>query len=296
MILYIKHYEQLCNRLWAFLPALAYALHFNKTILMFGAYKPYMDLFPNLRKCHNVRSYKETSQFQYRRLVHKFWNIYEKTLVLRKPLRNVSPCTPVIFAAGWEGREDPSFIKEEKEKIIDLFCPRREIVDFVNSRIKKNQGVCYVGVHVRRGDYQNFFDGRFFYELSFYYDLMNQLYKLLSTDSTDVKFVICSNENFDITSCSLLEKVSFKQENIVHFENANAITDLYALSKCDYIFGPPSTFSQWASFYGGGKLLFVKNKNIKKIRLEDFKTIELYESPFKEFRKYWKGKKVWRDE
>ena len=26
--------------------------------------------------------------------------------------------------------------------------------------------------------------------------------------------------------------------------------DLYCLSKCDYLFGPPSTYSMWASFTG----------------------------------------------
>jgi len=32
------------------------------------------------------------------------------------------------------------------------------------------------------------------------------------------------------------------------------LEDLCTLSECDYILGPPSTFSQWASFYGGRPL------------------------------------------
>ena len=28
------------------------------------------------------------------------------------------------------------------------------------------------------------------------------------------------------------------------------IGDLYSLAACDYIIGPPSTYTQWASFYG----------------------------------------------
>ena len=29
-----------------------------------------------------------------------------------------------------------------------------------------------------------------------------------------------------------------------------AVEDLYALAGCDLLIGPPSTFTQWASFYG----------------------------------------------
>jgi hypothetical protein len=35
--------------------------------------------------------------------------------------------------------------------------------------------------------------------------------------------------------------------------------DLHALARCDYIFGPQSTFTQWASFYGNKPLLLLKD-------------------------------------
>ena len=50
------------------------------------------------------------------------------------------------------------------------------------------------------------------------------------------------------------------------------IEDLYALSICDYILGPPSTFSMWASFYGGVPLRFIKHSN-DKIFLREFSRI-----------------------
>jgi hypothetical protein len=33
---------------------------------------------------------------------------------------------------------------------------------------------------------------------------------------------------------------------------------MYALASCDYIVGPPSTFSLWASFYGQVPLCFLQ--------------------------------------
>ena len=41
---------------------------------------------------------------------------------------------------------------------------------------------------------------------------------------------------------------------------SDCMTDLYALSRCDYIIGPPSTFSQWASYYGHVPLRFLRWK------------------------------------
>lgn len=290
MILYIKHYEQLCNRIWAFLPSLAYALHYNKKIWMFWAFKPYMDLFPNLRCCPNVRSYCEKREFQYRRLFYRLWKFYDKYLMQKKSYRKISNKIPIIFSSGWDGREDPSFIIEEKERIIELFRPQQKIIDLVSSKIDKSSGICYVGVHVRRGDYENFFDGRFYYDIPYYYYLMDKLYKLLKVNYEKIKFVICSNCDFNMVSLDLLSDVSFTKNDLIRFEHANGITDLYALSRCDYIMGPPSTFSQWASFYGGGKLRFIKSKDVVELDLSDFETVKLYTSPFKEFRKYWNVK------
>ena len=35
----------------------------------------------------------------------------------------------------------------------------------------------------------------------------------------------------------------------------SVVGDLYALARCDYIMGPPSTYTQWASFYGNHPML-----------------------------------------
>jgi len=53
-------------------------------------------------------------------------------------------------------------------------------------------------------------------------------------------FFIASNEKISKEMTSDLEYFS----NI----DGSAPEDLYALSKCDYILGPPSTFSYWAGF------------------------------------------------
>lgn len=281
MIIYPKHYEQLCNRLWAFLPALSYALHYKKHILMIWAYKPYIDIFPNLRKFNLLISCFEHERFQYRRLIYRFWKFYDRFFLCRKSYRKISPLQPLVFSGAWECRKDEAYILEEKKEILKLFRPADDVVKSVAQVMKRENGLVYVGVHVRRGDYATFSNGCYFYEIDYYYHLMDMLYKQISSMNKRVRFLICSNENFDVSSEQLLSKVSFTDQDIIRFNPSSAIIDLYALSQCDYIFGPPSTFSQWASFYGENKLCFIKDKNLDNLSLESFKEVMLLDR-FKE--------------
>jgi hypothetical protein len=56
------------------------------------------------------------------------------------------------------------------------------------------------------------------------------------------------------------------------------VNDLWTLSKCDFVFGPPSTFSQWASFYGKVPLLHLRG-NDDRIEVEKFRISFFEEIP-----------------
>lgn len=45
------------------------------------------------------------------------------------------------------------------------------------------------------------------------------------------------------------------------------------MSQCDYLIGPPSTFTGWASYIGNVPLKYIESKNID-FTLEDFKIYE----------------------
>jgi hypothetical protein len=61
------------------------------------------------------------------------------------------------------------------------------------------------------------------------------------------------------------------------------IEDLYALASCDYIIGPPSTFSQWASFYGNVPRYMVNYK------AEQFYGVPSHEPRLGDFRIHHEG-------
>ncbi len=106
----------------------------------------------------------------------------------------------------------------------------------------------FIGVHVRRGDYATWLDGRFFYDDSIYYTRLKEMAQQIEKPL----FIICSNED-----------LCFKNDlelNIIYAKGSPA-EDIFLLSKCTYILGPPSTFSSWAAFLGNQFLLLLESKN-----------------------------------
>jgi hypothetical protein len=97
-----------------------------------------------------------------------------------------------------------------------------------------------VGVHIRRGDYVNFRGGLFYYELGVYLEFMSKVRRLLR--NKEVGFLICSNEP--------VASATFSNFN-AHLGPNDLIEDMYSLARCDYLIGPPSTYTMWASYYGG---------------------------------------------
>jgi len=96
-----------------------------------------------------------------------------------------------------------------------------------------------VGVHIRQDDYASFKDGRFFYSHQQYRNFMEQI-KTAFPDQP-VSFFVSSDAPVPTGIFNGLD---------VHYGNGHELEDLYALSFCDLLIGPPSTYSRWASFYG----------------------------------------------
>ena len=98
---------------------------------------------------------------------------------------------------------------------------------------------CLVGVHIRHGDYATFCGGRYYYQLLQYHDVMQRIQRLLAPRR--VRFLVCSNVPPPASAFGGCD---------VRTGSGHLVEDLYALARCDYLVGPPSTFTTWASFYG----------------------------------------------
>ena len=143
-----------------------------------------------------------------------------------------------------------------------IFEPEEKVIHKVNYYFDKYKGIT-IGVHVRRGDYKDYLDGKYFFSDEVYLDAITQVRKLFSYGNGNVRFLICSNEPFNVPQ---------NYGDIFSIDNTDGMIDLYALSCCDYIIGPPSSYSQWASFYGNVPLCMLLDENID-INKESFSRI-----------------------
>ena len=173
----------------------------------------------------------------------------------------------LLFLSGWMLRDYES-LKKNHALVRELFAFGDDITSDCDKKLflpKENNSIV-VGVHIRRGDYQYFKDGKYFYEVEVYKAAIAQLKALLSSELRSISFMVCTNDPEIIKSQIL-------NDPRVFLSNGSQISDLCMLSKCDYIIGPPSTYSAWASFYGSVPLAHIQGKD-QTITMFDFKVIE----------------------
>jgi len=290
MIILIDKPGQMCNRLWAFSFFIAYGLK-NDVDVFIPNFKEYESLFENLSQFKNVKfklsknaiidrigqagikfiySFHKAKIGFFLRIFHIYFpkrNLLNEFILVNKN---------IVYIRSWKHKKDFDDIIEFKSQIISLFTPKAEYrIKFDTLLLKlTNQYDILIGVHIRRGDYLNFQRGIYYFDDSVYCKFMTMLKNELA--SKRVHFIISSNEK--------INPEKFCDLNIYKLENSLGIEDLYALSKCDYIMGPPSTFSMWASFYGSVPLKLLEAEN-EEFTLDDFSIIR-YQNNFENGKKY----------
>ncbi len=146
----------------------------------------------------------------------------------------------MTFLFGRFFRDYANIVKHQNV-IRDYFKPtlpiQRNVSAFLEN-VKKNADVV-VGIHIRRGDYQQFANGKYFYSQPEY---CKKMFELQSTEpEKKFAFIICSNEKIDSTVF----------EGLHYFIGpGHLVEDMYTFAGCHLILGPPSTYTRWASFYG----------------------------------------------
>jgi len=162
---------------------------------------------------------------------------------------NILKSRKIIFLSGWLFR-CPGIVIKHQNFIRNYFTPVKKYLLNITKTIApiRKEYKTIVGIHIRRGDYKTFQNGRYFYEIEDYYKIMQKISEIF--DSENTAFLICSNENIDTEI--------FKNLNVFK-GTGHFVEDLYSLAECDYIAGPPSTSTMWASFYGQKPLYMIEN-------------------------------------
>ena len=149
--------------------------------------------------------------------------------------------TGLLFVQGWEFRDEEA-VSSYREKVLARFRIDRSWKKSASAQALqlRSSAKHVVGVHVRRGDYRDWEGGKYFYSDAVYRRKIIEMETLLEGP---VAFVVFSNEGLD-------ERVFSSEAHRTTISKNPWQIDLLLMAECDYLVGPPSTFTMWASFVG----------------------------------------------
>ncbi len=167
----------------------------------------------------------------------------------------------IRFVRGWDYRVNKLTEKYyEKLKLIYKFKNNNE---YKTSNFKKNyleftkKNRYKVVVHIRRGDYKKWNDGKYFFDDEFYRKAIYKLRKELINENIDSYIIGISDEKVNLKlGLDYIHKGSWKDDQIL-------------LQNCDLIVGPPSTFTLWSSYIS--RIPLIQLTSIKDINLKNKK-------------------------
>jgi hypothetical protein len=156
---------------------------------------------------------------------------------------------PILITTDWTMRAK-DLVNKHQEYIRQLFCGYSILPSTVDFKMS-------IGVHVRRGDYKDWQNGKYFYELSRYYD---EMVALAMNFGPSIIFHVFSNEDIRFNN----------SENLtIIYEKGNFHGDHLKMQAMDVLLGPPSTFSGTASFLGKKPLFVILPEEIQKYEVYD---------------------------
>lgn len=168
-----------------------------------------------------------------------------------------------VMCFGWPFWDFTS-LRSHVNLVRRIFEPDRVVkkyVDEILGKFSKDKESIIVGVHLRRGDYKYWCNGEFYFEDEVYKKYMDELRQELGDKK--VVFLLFSNE-------AINESYFMSNEYVVEIAKGTAVQDLYTQSSCDYLIGPPSTFSGVASLLGNVPRYIVTNTS-DKLKLDKMK-------------------------
>ena len=166
-------------------------------------------------------------------------------------------------AQGWYARWYDLFLKYKPE-ILQLFAfdePIKAQPDQLLANIPPHD--LLLGLHIRRGDYATWHEGRYYFSDQQYADQVRRFARL--HPGKHIHVVVCGNDPH-------LDEDTFRQslpEQTLTFPKGTPGEDLYLLSQCDYLMGPPSTFTLVAGMYRDLPLYWIEQAD-EPFTLESF--------------------------
>jgi hypothetical protein len=163
-------------------------------------------------------------------------------------IRSATAEKRLIIKDPWSCR-DFTNIKKHAAQVRTFFTPVEKHCRAVEDLVSRARNSCdlLVGVHIRQGDYKRWQGGAYFFSTSEYAAIMARF--AAAMPEKQIRFLVCSNEKQDEELFQGLDYV---------MGTDHPVEDMYAFAACDFLVGPPSTYTAWASFFGSVPLYFLK--------------------------------------
>lgn len=181
-------------------------------------------------------------------LIFDYMNIEDRNNIALYDKQVLENRDKTIFVSGWEFRV-PELAIKYRDYFKEKYTPKLEMSSYIYMKEFEKYDI-KVGVHIRRGDYKYWNNGKYYYEDEVYNDKIEQFSNLFKDKK--ILFILFSNEEITLKP---------KQNYIISKCDWN--DDHYLLSLCDYIIGAPSTFTIWASFIGDVPLMHILSRDDK---------------------------------
>ena len=268
-MIFVHDKGRLCNNILQYAHLYAWGREHNrKTMSMRFAYK-----YPYFKICktpyHNFFCYvvaKYAAKLKLIPVVH-FDDENASTAEQEQIMLNKR----YVVATGWYARWYDLFLKYKSE-ILELFTFLPEVEEKVKAILSPHipelrsptrslsslLSPLKLGLHIRRGDYKTWQNGQFYFTDEEYVRVIKSFINnlpsihprtshLVPRTSHLVHIFICGND-------TTLNKEYYRKELAslpvsLTFPDGNPGEDLCLLSHCDYLIGPPSTFTLVASMY-----------------------------------------------
>ncbi|HXK37209.1 MAG TPA: hypothetical protein VJ553_06530 [Candidatus Paceibacterota bacterium] len=155
-----------------------------------------------------------------------------------------------LYVDGWGFRVFP-LTEKYQDRLVAKYALKEDYLrenDALRAmgKIDRDQYVV-VAVHIRRSDYRYWRNGAYYFSDEVYRSYMTSMESVVGKQlNKNVVFVIFSDERTSFAEAA----------NLVLSENPWYV-DHYLMGQCDYIIGPPSTFTLWASYAGRTRYLHI---------------------------------------
>lgn len=159
---------------------------------------------------------------------------------------------------GWLFRA-PGALARHEDEVRRILSPDATVQAEARSLVEvaRGDGDVLIGVHIRQGDYRRHLGGRFYFPTDAYVHVMERIRDLLKGE---VRFLVATDTPQD---WALFAHLPYTRSN------GAPLQDLFGLAACDYLCGPPSSFTLWASFYGATPLAMLVSPE-QDLTLDDF--------------------------